>query len=180
MCSSDLAGHVTECFLAYGKTCKVPRYLDDERLAYVAGLLFGDGSIYLRDNSVHLRFYNNSQETLDRFDAAVRELFGLETEKLLEPGKVPGRRFNSAIAWKLFQAFGLSNRKLENRLSHLATEMPNNVLGALLSGLFETDGFVSDTVKASPSVGISTISKPLADTLQLALLKFGEIGRAHV
>jgi len=172
-----LAGHVTECFLAYGKTCKVPRYLDDERLAYVAGLLFGDGSIYLRDNSVHLRFYNNSQETLDRFDAAVRELFGLETEKLLEPGKVPGRRFNSAIAWKLFQAFGLSNRKLENRLSHLATEMPNNVLGALLSGLFETDGFVSDTVKASPSVGISTISKPLADTLQLALLKFGVLAK---
>lgn len=169
----ELSKHVKEVFSRYGKNIKVPQYLNDERLAYLAGLLMGDGSIWLGNGNAGIRFYNSSGQLLKKFDSISRKLFGIEPEKICENGKVPGRRINSLPVFRLLAEFGLSQDKKKNRISHFVSESSNRFLASFLRGLYDTDGYVSQSENASVHVGFSTISKELARTLQLSLLKFG-------
>lgn len=168
-----LSKHVKEIFLWYGKNIKIPRFLNNEKTAYFSGLLMGDGSIYLTKNQARIRFYNSSNQLLERFDSLAKELFGIETEKIYEKGKVPGRRINSLAVFSLLKEFGLSENKRKNKISHFVSESSNRILASFLRGLYDTDGYVSKSEKASTHIGFSTISKELAKTLQLSLLKFG-------
>ncbi|MBU2100808.1 hypothetical protein KKB11_06255, partial [Candidatus Micrarchaeota archaeon] len=159
-------------FNRYGKNITLPEKLNNKNLAYLAGLVFGDGSIYLtKQNQAGIRFYNSDEKLLKEFDKIIFELFGLKTEKLTEKDKVPGRRINSIVIWNLLKEFGLSNKKLESKLSHFCTEQSNELLAEVLQGLYDTDGYVSKG--SSPHVGLTTISKKLAQTVQLSLLKYG-------
>ncbi|PIN98617.1 MAG: hypothetical protein COT90_03315 [Candidatus Diapherotrites archaeon CG10_big_fil_rev_8_21_14_0_10_31_34] len=167
-----LSKQVKTVFNRYGKNILIPQALNNKKLCYLAGLVFGDGSIYLtKENQAGIRFYNSDKELLKEFDKIIFELFGLKTEKLNEKDKVPGRRINSVTVWKLLKEFGLSNKKIENKLSHFCTEQSNELLSNVLKGLYDTDGYTSKS--SSPHVGLTTISKKLALTVQLSLLKFG-------
>ena len=159
-------------FIAHGKTVKIPQMLNDPKIAYLAGLLIGDGSIYEQKKRTSLRLYNTSQEILDNFDNYLKEIFGIKTEKYIQKG-VFVRRFASQIIYPLLKEYGLTNNKKENKISHFASESNKEILSALLRGIFDTDGYVSTT--GSNHIGISTISKPLAQSIQLSLLKFGII-----
>jgi DNA replicative helicase MCM subunit Mcm2 (Cdc46/Mcm family) len=166
--AEEISEYITELFISHGKNYKIPRTINNLKLAYLAGILFGDGSIYLSPKSAQMRLYNNSKEVLNAFDETMLELFGIETEKYEQKG-VGARRAASLIVYELLKEFGLSSKKLENKLSHSATEMKIGNINCILSGLFDTDGFVSTSKNGS--IGLSTISKQLAQTIQLALLK---------
>ncbi len=170
--TKHLAKQVKNVFNRFGKNIKIPETLNNQKLAYLAGLVFGDGSVYLtKENQTGIRFYNSDKELLKEFDEIIYELFGLKAEKLSEEGKVPGRRINSIVVWKLLREFGLSNKKTENKLSHFCTEQSNELIAEVLKGLFDTDGYTSKST--SPHVGLTTVSKKLAQTIHLSLLKFG-------
>ncbi len=172
--TAELSKHVSEVFVSHGKPMKIPRYLDNEKLAYLAGLALGDGSLYERDDGTStIRIFSSTEQLLQEIDSISLELFGLEPEKIDDGFRVPARRIKYRVVCEILKAFGLNKDKAKIRISHTATEMPNNVLAKLLQGLFDTDGWVVIGKGYSSSVGLSTISKELAKSLQLALLKFG-------
>ncbi len=173
-CSFDeLSDHVNEIFLRYGKNIKIPRYLDDEKLAYLVGLALGDGNIYQRKNSASIRIFSASSQILESVDRNVKELFGIDTEKINDGKRVPNRRFASIPIYEIMKAFGAAKEKRKIRISHLASEFPNKTLSKIIQGLFDTDGYVSKTEKGPSHVGLTTISRSLARSVQLCLLKFG-------
>ncbi|MCX6803004.1 MAG: ATP-binding protein, partial [Candidatus Diapherotrites archaeon] len=165
---------ITSLFISYGKNITIPQTLNTKDLAYLTGILLGDGSVYLTKKSAQIRLYNNSKEVLSEFDRILLEMFGIKTEKYTQKG-VGVRRAFSLIVYELLKELGLSDKKLQNKLSHTLTEMKPQILNATLSGLFDTDGFVNPI--GSQSIGLSTISKPLAQTIQLSLLKSGIIAK---
>ncbi len=167
-----LSSCVSEVFISHGKNVKVPKTINNPKIAYLAGLLIGDGNIREQEKRTVIRLYNTSPEILNKFDGYVKELFGIETEKYTQK-EIPVRRFASQIIYPLLKEYGLASNKKENKISHFASESNKEILSALLRGVFDTDGYVSIT--GSNHIGISTISKPLAQTIQLSLLKFGII-----
>ena len=170
----DISKHISEVFVSHGKPMKIPRYLDNEKLAYLAGLALGDGSLWEKGNGTStIRIFSATEQLLKEVDAISLELFGLLPEKIDDGFRVPARRISYRVVCEILKAFGLNHNKSRIKISHLATEMPNNVLAKLLQGLFDTDGWVVIGKTYSSSVGISTISKDLAKSLHLALLKFG-------
>ncbi|MEW6294911.1 MAG: LAGLIDADG family homing endonuclease [Candidatus Diapherotrites archaeon] len=169
----ELAQEIKELFIRYGKNFRVPLLLNDERIAYLAGLVLGDGNIYLGRGSTQTRIYNTSEQILQEIDVLCYELFGIKPEKLQEKGKVPGRRIKFSFFYDIIKEFGVNNKKIENKISCFASELPNNILLKFLQGLFDTDGYTSKSSFGSPHVGLGTISFELARTLQLCLLKFG-------
>ena len=50
----DISKHVSEVFVSHGKPMKIPRYLDNEKLAYLAGLALGDGSLWEKGRTMYM------------------------------------------------------------------------------------------------------------------------------
>jgi len=168
----QLSEHVKEIFISHGKDMLIPRYVDDMEIAYLAGVVLGDGSLDERkDKSSNIRVFSASEKFLKGIDKIVLDKFGLKTEKINDGKRIPARRIKYKVFCEILKAFGLSKRKNKIKISHLASEMPNSVLAKLLQGLFDTDGWIY--LGGSSHIGLITISKELAKTLQLSLLKFG-------
>ncbi len=169
----ELSNHVTKIFLSYGKNVKIPRYIDDEEIAYLAGLVLGDGSIYLTKRSASIRVFNQSEEILKKVDSIVEKTIGAKTEKISDGVRVPNRRIASIPLYTILNAYGIVKEKNKIRISCIASEFSNKVVSKILQGLFDTDGYTAKTKKGSPHIGLRTISKDLAKTVLLCLLKFG-------
>ncbi len=167
----ELVGYVKELFLRNGKNIKLPENIVDKDIAYLAGLMLGDGDTKLSKERVNMRLCGADFSILKRAKEILYEKFGINALEVDDGKRVPNIRFSHIPVYYILEAFGLCGKKEEITLSHLATEMPNEVLAGLLCGLYDTDGYVSKS--ESPSVGISTISENLAKNIQLSLLKFG-------
>ncbi|MDD3084000.1 MAG: LAGLIDADG family homing endonuclease [Candidatus ainarchaeum sp.] len=168
----ELSKSITRVFITHGKEINIPKTTNNKKLAYITGLLIGDGSIYSQDNSKQIRLYNISKEILETYDKYIEELFNIKTEKYVQKG-VGVRRISSEIVFILLKEFGLNEKKINNKISHFASS--TKMLKYVLQGIFDTDGYVSKN--NSSHIGISTISKELAQTTQLSLLKFGVISK---
>lgn len=169
-----LSKNISRVFISHGKEINIPKKLNNKKLAYIAGALIGDGSVYSKNNSKQIRLYNNSKEVLNKFDNYIYDLFGITTEKYIQK-EVFVRRISSEIIFSILKEFGLNEKKKENTISHFISSSKN--LKYLLQGIFDTDGYVSKS--QSTHIGISTISKKLSETLQLSLLKFGIISKVR-
>jgi replicative DNA helicase Mcm len=169
-----LSKKINYCFNYHGKKIKIPKFIDDKELAYLAGLILGDGSIQESNKTASIRIFNSDEEILKEVDRIVSKHFELNPEKINDGKRVPARRIKFKIFAEIMKAFGINAKKNEIKISHLASEMNNEVLACLLQGLFDTDGYVSNPKgKCSTHIGLTTISKKLAQTTQLSLLKFG-------
>ena len=176
----ELSKHVNEVFLSYGKNIKIPRYLDNEKIAYLAGLALGDGNVYLRKNSSSIRIFNTSEQILKNVDTIVREAFEIETEKINDKKRCPARRFASIPIYNMLNAYGLVKEKNRIRISHTASEFSNKIVAKILQGLFDTDGYAAKSNQGSAHIGLATISRDLAKTVQLCLLKFGIHAKSRI
>ncbi|MBN2127587.1 MAG: ATP-binding protein [Candidatus Diapherotrites archaeon] len=169
-----LSEKINYCFNYHGKEIKIPKFIDEKEIAYLAGLILGDGNIQESSKTASIRIFSADKEILQEIDRIVSKHFDLIPEKIDDGKRVPARRIKFKIFAEIMKAFGLNSKKNEIKISHLASEMNNEVLAALLQGLFDTDGYVTNPKrKGSTHIGLSTISKKLAQTTQLSLLKFG-------
>ncbi|MDO8628068.1 MAG: LAGLIDADG family homing endonuclease, partial [Candidatus Diapherotrites archaeon] len=169
----ELSHHVKEIFLSYGKNIKIPKNIDNEEIAYLAGLVLGDGNIYLTKNSAATRIFNQSEQILQEVDRIVSKNFGIKTEKINDGIRVPNRRIASIPLYLILNSYGIVKEKNKIKISCVASEFSNKIVSKILQGLFDTDGYTAKTKKGSSHVGLSTISTDLAKTIQLSLLKFG-------
>ncbi len=173
----QIAQKITTLFIRHGITNRIPNYLDDPDIAYLAGAIMGDGSFDENDERTTIRLCGSDPQILERCTKILIEKFGITPEKEKSEERVPSLRMSSRILGKILHAYGIHNDKKDNFISHMATEMPNAIFRNMLQGLFDTDGYVSNSKKSGKNVGISTVSPLLAKTVQLSLLKFGIVSQ---
>jgi len=153
------------------KRYKLPRKLDED-LAYVLGLLVGDGTLTYR-NSVYL--CTGDPFIAEEFKRIVRKLFGYEV-------KCKANGVDYFITSRQIRVFlenlGLGYvRAHEKCVPKSVMRAPKHIVKAFLQGLFDTDGFVENRYG---NVRLSTSSPRLAKEVQLLLLNLGIISSLHV
>lgn len=173
----QIASRVTTLFIRHGHSIRIPPYMDDPDVAYLAGAILGDGCMEDRLDRTTIRVCGNDPAILERCECILKTQFGIEPEHEKSVERVPSLRMSSRILGKILHAYGMRHTKKEIALSHAATEMPNAILRNVLQGLFDTDGYVGNSKKSGKNVGIGTISPTLAQTIQLSLLKFGIVSQ---
>ena len=153
------------------KSYRLPRKLDED-LAYMMGLLVGDGTLAYR-NSVHL--CTEDPFIAEEFKRIVRKLFGYEV-------KCKANGVGYFITSRQIRAFlknlGLGYvRAHEKCVPKSVMRAPKHIVISFLQGLFDTDGFVE---KRRWNVRLSTFSPRLAKEVQLLLLNLGIIASLHM
>ena len=157
----------------------------DEDFMYFVGLIAGDGSISKSRHTTgyggySIRFSNSDECILKRYASIITKLFdvnyGVSRGSNVRP---PDIRFGSKIIAEILQTLGVPTAPKSSRVSipNVVLNLPNNLIAAYLRGLFDTDGSCTARKSGSSSIQLYTTSKELSEGVQLALLKFGIIGR---
>ena len=146
----------------------------DEKLALLLGYLAGDGYVAYSKTSGWVTLTNNDEDVLASFQQLMLLLFGALTtrrashsEKSAQEAYLTARPMVDYLAARFPELMGGSARK---SVPSLILKSPDAVLAAFVRGLFECDGHVNVRKR---QVEFSTISRELAETLHLALLRFG-------
>ncbi len=157
----------------------------NEDFMYFVGLIAGDGSISRSRNETgyggsQIRFSNSDVTLLEKYRSIIAKLFGLDSGVASGTGvRPPEIRFGSKIIAEILQTLGVPASPKSSRISlpDVVLNLPNNLIAAYLRGLFDTDGSCSARKSGSSNIQLYTTSRQLAEGVQLALLKFGIIGR---
>jgi len=148
----------------------LPVHLDED-LAYLMGLLIGDGTLTYHDS-----FLLSTADTFiaDEFRRIVQRLFGYQAGC-----KANGKDYYvTSKQIRLFLAsLGLGyNQAHEKSVPRAILCAPRHIVVAFLQGLFDTDGY---TENRYGNVHLSTSSRRLAQEVQLLLLNLGFIASLH-
>jgi len=145
--------------------------LDDD-LAYVVGLLVGDGSVTVR-NRVMLTSFD--PEAVAAFQAMGRRL---ELRALPHCGRTYEQVIWSSGLYQLLERLGLSMGRAETkRIPHAILAAPERIVAAFLAGLFDADGTVD---RRDGTISFSTVSPTLASQVHTVLLNFGIVASRGV
>lgn len=137
-------------------------------LAYLVGLLYGDGSSRASLNNSDLRLLTTAKKIL-------REVFGVETTSIVDK-RTRSRRLDHHGGMTLIKfledicGYPSSRKARTLKAPWLFMLMKNQILGRFLRGLYDTDGYVESS---SRSVGLTTASPDLARRVSLLLLRLG-------
>jgi phosphate starvation-inducible protein PhoH len=137
----------------------------DEDLAYVVGLIVGDGCVTVRNCVV-----------LSSFDPPAVEAFqGLARRLGLHVAPRGGRVYEQVIwssgLYQLLERLGLSMGPARTkRIPHAVLAAPEGIVAAFLAGLFDADGTVD---RRDGTISFSTVSPTLASQVHTVLLNFG-------
>jgi phosphate starvation-inducible PhoH-like protein len=137
----------------------------DEDLAYVVGLLVGDGSVTVRNRIMLTSF---DPEAVAAFQAIGRRL---ELRVVPHCGRTYEQVIWSSGLYQLLERLGLSlGRAATKRIPHVILAAPERIVAAFLSGLFDADGTVD---RRDGTISFSTVSPTLASQVHTVLLNFG-------
>jgi phosphate starvation-inducible protein PhoH/intein/homing endonuclease len=144
----------------------------DDALAYLCGLIVGDGCLTARNRVV---FTSSDAGAVEAFHAAARR-FGLHVFPNTD------RPYDHVIGSKglylMFQRLGLSTGPARTkRIPHAILAAPEPLVAAFLSGLFDADGTVD---RRDGTISFSTVSPRLAAQVHTVLLNFGIVASRGV
>ncbi|HIC95585.1 TPA: hypothetical protein EYP12_03025, partial [Candidatus Bipolaricaulota bacterium] len=146
------------------KRYKVPKELNED-LAYLLGLLVGDGTLTYKNGYV---ISSGDDLVREEFARINLELFGY---RVMTRGKETDLAVTSAYLRSFLSTLGLSYWKAyEKSIPRAILTAPKGIVAAFLRGLFDTDGY---TEKRYGNIILSTSSARLAREVQLLLLNFG-------
>src|SRR5439155_7254865 len=138
----------------------------DEDLAYLLGLLTGDGCLSFANRVI---LSSADEEILDCF-SRVASRFGLHVFSN-GSGRPYDRLIASAHLYQLLLHLGMSNgRAADKRVPTAVLRAPREIVSAFLRGLFDTDGTVN---RRDGYPVLYSVSKTLIDQVQIILLNFG-------
>ena len=169
---SRLAGVNWMCarrFLKHGAIPKEISVVLDDDLAYLLGLLAGDGSCtepVLRNHNIG--FASIDETILNEFKRILAIQF--PESALRHRGGCDWSVSGCARLIAVIRHLGMNKYSHEKVIPDVVIESPKSVVRAFLQGLFDTDGWV-DT--ANGQVGYASSSRILAQQVQQLLLAFG-------
>ena len=166
--------------LRHGHRIKLPVYLNKDVL-YFAGLITSDGDLCRTNNTVTIRFSNNSEELQHRFVSLSKSLFCVRTNISSERSikRAESRRFNSKLVFEILNSLGIppSPKSHKIDMSNILLNLPNDYLASFIRGYFDGDGGPVERNNGSSYIECTTTSEIFAKKLQLVLLRFGIYSR---
>ncbi|MDE1975284.1 MAG: ATP-dependent zinc metalloprotease FtsH [Patescibacteria group bacterium] len=157
--------------MAMGSGCWGANRAVEPDMAYMLGILVGDGCLTVKNRVV---VTTADPEVLDRVQNASNRYFG-------EPfAKTASRPYDyelrSATAKRQLVALGLSETYAEfKRVPKTIMSAPEPVVRLFLKGLFDADGYVD----RNGSVGLSSASKELVEEVEALLMNMGIAARKY-
>lgn len=146
------------------KKYKCPNILDED-IAYVIGLLIGDGTLTYKNG---FTLSNADKEIVDEFSRIMNDKFGYIPKKKKNK---PDYQVTSLWIRIFLEKIGLGHANaLKKEVPYSILQAPKRIVKAFLQGLFDTDG---DTVKKYGNASLSSSSYKLAKQIQLIFLNFG-------
>ena len=134
-------------------------------LAYLLGLLLGDGSVTYKSNFVLI---TTDAEIAEAFQRIIRKLFGYEVK---ENTTRPYYHVNSLQIRAFLETVGLGyHTAYYKHIPESILQAPREFVVAFLQGLFDTDGYAE---KRYGNSQLSTSSYRLAQEVQMCLLNLG-------
>jgi len=156
-------------FGKHSRRIYLPKYLAQfRRLAYLVGLLYGDGS-------VRASLHNSDPRLLSSAQAILKGVLDVQSKLILDK-RTLGRRLDHHGGMTLIKFledlcdYPPYHKSHRLKLPWLFLIMNDSVLASFLRGLYDTDGYVE---KNSRCVGLTTASTELAKRVSIALLRFG-------
>jgi intein/homing endonuclease len=145
----------------------LPNFID-ENLAYLIGLLIGDGTLTYKHA---INFTSKDPFLKDEFYRIIKELFGYDVKS---KGENKCEHFVSSLYIRDFLNYlGLNYCPAHEKvIPECLLRAPKKIIIALLQGLFDTDGTADNKYG---SVSYSTTSITLATQIHTILLNFGII-----
>ncbi len=159
----------------------------NEDLYYLLGLIFGDGCTRLGGNAFSIS--SEERETADFIHAVSKILF--PQTKVCEYTKPNNKATDYVIGNGLFLQF-LRQIGVDTDAKAHEKEIPNSIINskkeyiaAFLQGLFDTDGYITvrETAKKNATtgtVGFSSSSLSMVETVRRLLLNFGVVASIHL
>ncbi|PKP54493.1 MAG: hypothetical protein CVT90_00990, partial [Candidatus Altiarchaeales archaeon HGW-Altiarchaeales-3] len=177
----NIAPHITELSLSHGKKITIPTFLNKD-LLYFAGLVAGDGSIYVHKdkNIVTIRFSNKNKELLHAFKNLSENLFNVNCD--IPPGskkRTHECRFHSKLVFEILEQLGIprSPKSPKIDLNNILLKLPDELLANYIKGLYDSDGSITKSKSGGNSLELYTTSENLAKKLTLVLLRFGIVAK---
>lgn len=163
---------VKEVMLRYGDRLRLPASFDGD-LMYLIGVVFGDGDIHLSKELGLVRVSNSNLALLRRVQDIMEEKFGRRVRIESQRDRVPCLRLHSKTIARFFRNVGMRTPKDGLRLHPGLTTSPH--VDSFVRGLMDADGSVvwRKGKEGSDSVQFSTISRRLAQQVQLLLETYG-------
>ena len=174
----DLAGenpneHLGEVMCQSGqKPVSIPRHVDDD-VCWLAGVVAGDGYLTEGDWTITL---TGKSDLLNEFERIVRERFGRDVSDGISPSGTPYKRFASKILTEILSDhFGMPTTTEIDGLRIPSIELPDELIGSYLSGLFDADGSVTARANenVSPCIEFYSTSETLIGQVKTTLLRYG-------
>jgi phosphate starvation-inducible protein PhoH/intein/homing endonuclease len=138
----------------------------DEKLAYMMGVLTGDGCLTFRNRII----LSSADETIVAafYEMALR--FGLHVFR--NGGERPyDYIIASSQLYQLLAGLGMSTGKASTKcIPHSILSAPEEIVAAFMRGLFDADGTIE---KRDGLVSLSSVSEKLIRQTQIVLLNFG-------
>jgi len=140
----------------------------DEDLAYLIGLLIGDGTLTYKQS---FTFTNTDDYLINLFHQIIKRLFSYEVKT--KKSKKSEHIVSSLYIRDFLKFLGLDYVKAHKKeIPKIILVAPKNIVKATLQGLFDTDGTAD---KRYGNVSFSTTSQKLANQVHIILLNFGII-----
>ena len=175
--------------LMYNQQCygvnyiKVDNIIIDEELAYVLGVLHGDGCI--KDNGFNISAHHSDVEILHSVIACIENKFNIPIAKNLKrkTGKAKTQFKLSKKSNKLKSFFihipELIANSFNKRIPVLILQSPKSVQSAYLRGYFDTDGSCGVTTNKK-RVSITSVSERGMYEVQQMLLNMGIVSKKEI
>ena len=164
---------IERAMVRHGSSVRLPDEFDED-LMYLIGLVFGDGEVAVspRDGNHGLvRLSNSNEAVLQRARGIIKEQFDVEVDIEYQKGRIPSIRLYSVTIARWFRNLGIESPKTELELDYRLTTADHT--DAFLRGLFDADGSVVVRDTGGSSIQLSTISRNLAEQVQLILETYG-------
>ncbi|MBV9849949.1 MAG: hypothetical protein JO250_09785, partial [Armatimonadetes bacterium] len=165
----------------------------DEDLAWLCGYFMGDGSLGAKQSrvktssgrlctydSLRLRFYDETEDTLRRVQQVIARIFGEHTEIIRGQG-CPMLVYNGRRVTRFFgQLFGVGSKTYSLSIPAFVWNSPRAVQLAFLAGLIDSDGYIAEGGRANYSSASREFAGQVAALASFLGLGGGTVEDRHV
>ncbi|MCI4463829.1 MAG: hypothetical protein JHC30_06650 [Caldisericum sp.] len=155
---------------------KIPEDLNED-IMELFGIVIGDGSI--QEKSPSIRVVNADEEIIDFVTKTFEKEFNVKPY-IRQAGRskvCKDMSINSRIVVDFFKYYGISGSTHTKRIPEALFFRNEKEIGALLRGLFDTDGSIHINNNEQPIISISFSNEKLMKDTILLLAKIGIVGK---
>jgi len=154
----------------------IPKDLNEELMELI-GIILGDGS--LRQNGI--RIVNGDEEILNFVKKVVKKEFKINVQtRVAGHSKIcKDLSANSVILVNFFRNLGLNGNTYSKRIPEICYWRSEKEIGALLRGLFDTDGSINLNRRKDHILSISFANTELMNDVLVLLAKIGIAGKIN-